>query len=740
MGVLSFEDIRQGYQVGKYTLLEPIGHGGQAVVWSGVDDLTSSVVAVKLIHLEEDDPLLDAHTFDQQAQTVANLVHPHIVPLYQFGFSGRYRYMVTRYICGGSLEDILLGGALPIPEILRLASQMVSALDYIHGLRLVHRDIKPSNVLLDTQRNAYLTDFGLARLISQSTQALHTGRGTPAYSPPEQVLSAPLTLRSDIYTLGVVLYEMFTGQLPWDGMVSLASRQLQAGDTLPNVTEVNPALPSELTDVLRAMTASDPEARPVTASEALKMVHGALRIPVGPSAQLDVPLDSTQKQLDMTRLDAADATNILKTGLAAQDMAHEKIRLSLTHFFCIDTISSRSCEPRLSLDDTARQFMLRAALVHGHRMQEWWQRLAPLEKRLEACAQTLAFEDEAAVERTVSLMLRDPLKDFTLPAASAERLLDMASQGADVTFQMDALDLLGRLGGKAGHWREIAFTSAADEKLAQLALGDGFEAKEAARLIGHSRSMTASKSLTRAWTHDLNPRAFTALLTIQKTTGEFPPSIPLVTRWQLSGQVGLQQLVGGFSSLIPPFIWTLLGSILGVGFQVYATLRLRGFFAVDRILVAVEQGLFLGILAGLGIFATRLIVKRFDVLKPVSRLLLGMSIGTAIMNASIVLYHILFLKNAPSGWLITLGSVLLVLGFAISSLLSRPAWLVRALISFVFVELGIVLPFMLSIITQFDPIFQYEDTWTMAQVLLVSSTAALCISFVSQLTDVSKAA
>lgn len=742
MGILSFEEVRPGYQVGQYTLLEQIGHGGQAVVWSGVDDLTHSIVAIKLIHLAEDDPLLDANTFDQQAQTVANLVHPHIVPLYSFGFNDRFRYMVTRYICGGSLEDVLLAGPLPIPDILRLASQIVSALEYIHGLRLAHRDIKPSNVLLDTQHNAYLTDFGLARLLSQSTQALHTGRGTPAYSPPEQVLSAPLTLRSDIYTLGVVLFEMFTGQLPWDGMVSLASRQLQAGDTLPNPAEVNPALPPKLTTVLRAMTSADPESRPATAAEALKMLHEALNIPIAPDAAIEIPLDSAKKQLDMTKLDAADAATLLKTGIAAQDMASEKIKLPLTSFFCIDAVCSRSAEPLIPLDDTSRRFMLRAALVHGHRIEQWWQRLPSLEKRLETCAQTLAFEDEEAVERAVACLLRPPdstLKDFILPPASAERLLALASQGADVAFQMDALDLLGRIAGREGHWQETAFTPAADEKLAQLALSDGFEAKEAARLIGKSRSMTASRRLTNAWTHDLNPRAFAALLTIQKMTGEFPPSMPLTMRWQLAGQVGLQRLMSAPNRLIAPLVWTLLGSVLGVAVQVYATLRLRGFFAIDRILIALEQGLILGILAGLGIFATRLIVKRFDVVKPVPRLLLGTTIGAAIVNISVVLYQVLFLKTTPVGWLITLGSVLLVLGFAVSSLLPRPVWPARALVSFVFAELGIILPWLLSLSTGLDPIFRYEYTWPLQQVLLVSCLVAGCITFVTQLTDVPQA-
>jgi hypothetical protein len=216
--------------------------------------------------------------------------------------------------------------------------------------------------------------------------------------------------------------------------------------------------------------------------------------------------------------------------------------------------------------------------------------------------------------------------------------------------------------------------------------------------------------------------------------------MPLVTRWQLSAQVGLQQLVSGFNRLIPPLVFTLLGSVLGIGAHVYLTVRLWGIFALDRIRITIEQGLFLGILIGLGIFATRLFVKRFDVIKPIPRLLLGVAIGALIVDVSVVISQVLFLNSPPTGWLITLGSVLLVLGFAISSSLARPAWLVRALLSFVFVELAIVLPFLLSISTGLDPMFRFEYTWTIQQVLLVSSITALLISFVSQLTEISRAA
>ncbi|MBN1312982.1 MAG: protein kinase [Anaerolineae bacterium] len=744
MDVLSFEEIRPGYQLGKYILLEQIGHGGQAVVWSGVDEIKQLVVAVKLVIYEAEDPLLDPHAFDQQAQTVASLVHPHIVPLYHFGVSDRFHYMVTRYITGGSLEDILYKGPLPVPEVLRLASQMVSALEYIHGLRLVHRDIKPSNVLLDTQHNAYLTDFGLARMLSQHTQALHTGRGTPAYSPPEQVLSAPLTLRSDIYTLGIVLFEMFAGQLPWDGMISLASKQLQAGEILPNVAEVKPDLPPALGETLRTMTHAEPDRRPGTAGEALKMIHDALGVPYVPRTRLGIALDDAEKQLDIDSFDATDALNLLKAGLAAQDVAQEKVTLSLTDFYCIDTVYRRSDDMRSSLGDDARLLMLRAALLHGHRIEQWRQWQPSLEARLRACIQTIALEDIAAVERTVALLLRESdalFKDIKLLPDTIERLLDMATDGADIAFQMDALELLGRLGSRAGQWQEIAFTPTADQKLATIAQGDGFEAKEAARLIGQSRSITATQELVHAWQQERSPDTRAALFTIQEIAGDFPPSVSPFVRWQISGQFGLKQILTGADRFIPPFITTVLGAMLGTAFQVYMTLELRGLLAVERALITFERGIFLGVPFGLGVFAARLIARRLNVLKPIPRILASTAVGGGIVNFSIaVVYWILFLKNPPSGWLITLGSMLIALGFAVSAVLSRPPWLVRVLLSFVFVELGIFLPWLFSVNTTQAPVFAYPSDWAVQQVVLVSCGASLFIALVALLTEIPREA
>ncbi|HQE17153.1 MAG TPA: serine/threonine-protein kinase, partial [Aggregatilineales bacterium] len=197
-----------------FVLLEELGRGGEAAVWSGWDQTRQRVVAVKLIPTAGTQPALISADFERQVHLIASFSHPNILPLYRFGTSSEFYYFTMRYATGGSVTDLLRQGPLTVQHTLCLAADIVSALDYLHSQRIVHRDLKPSNILLDAEGRAYLTDFGLARRLTEDTLPLHTGRGTTFYASPEQHSRGGLTPRSDIYSLGILLYEMLTGTLP----------------------------------------------------------------------------------------------------------------------------------------------------------------------------------------------------------------------------------------------------------------------------------------------------------------------------------------------------------------------------------------------------------------------------------------------------------------------------------------------------------------------------------------------
>jgi serine/threonine-protein kinase len=174
-------------------------------------------VALKILprHLSHDREFRER--FHREAKAVAKLEHLHILPLYTYGEEDDLVYMVMRYLQGGTLTDRLRQGVLPLTMANQWLTQIAGALDYAHAHGVLHRDVKPSNVLLDDSGNAYLTDFGIAKIIESTLDLTGAGMlGTPAYMSPEQCRgSKNLTPASDIYSLGIVLYEMTTGRTPY---------------------------------------------------------------------------------------------------------------------------------------------------------------------------------------------------------------------------------------------------------------------------------------------------------------------------------------------------------------------------------------------------------------------------------------------------------------------------------------------------------------------------------------------
>src|SRR5947209_3187357 len=182
-----------GRTLGPYKLEAALGKGGMATVYRAFQATVKRYVAIKVMASEIADQPGFIERFEREAEVIASLEHPHILPVIDYGNADGVHYLVMRYIEGGSLEDRMRRKALSLQETARMMTQMASALDYAHKRGVVHRDLKPNNVLLDSSENAYLTDFGIARLTQSDSKLTATGSvmGTPAYMSPEQGMGRP---------------------------------------------------------------------------------------------------------------------------------------------------------------------------------------------------------------------------------------------------------------------------------------------------------------------------------------------------------------------------------------------------------------------------------------------------------------------------------------------------------------------------------------------------------------------
>jgi tetratricopeptide (TPR) repeat protein len=274
---------------GRYELKSPIGRGGMATVYLAHDPRFRRDVAVKVMH----DSLQDAEMllrFEREAQTIAALEHPAIVPVYDYGEENGRPYLVMRYMSGGTLADRLGDGPLPVVRIVPVLERIGSALERAHTMGIIHRDLKPSNIMFDQYGDAFLGDFGIARLTEAAVTL--TGQaviGTPAYMSPEQVHGdKTLDGRSDIYALGVIVFEMLAGRQPYVDETPVKVMMKHVMDPVPTVRSVNPNLSTAYDDVIARTMAKNPDERFATAREVAKaMAAAAAQIETMPTSPPD---------------------------------------------------------------------------------------------------------------------------------------------------------------------------------------------------------------------------------------------------------------------------------------------------------------------------------------------------------------------------------------------------------------------------------------------------------------------
>ena len=641
------EDLAAGTRIKSYRLLERIGYGGQAIIWSAYDEAQGTVVAIRFDQAAEggESDLYAAHqAFMRQTQLVASLAHPNILPIHDFGVADRLQFIVMPYLAGGALSDWLAAGRLTVSQCAQVISQIASALDYLHQRQIIHRDLKPTNILLDCYRNVYLADFGLARVLSASTQVLHTGHGTPPYAPPEQHLSSKLTAQSDLYSLGILFYELLTGQLPWRGAKSLGLQQISdPNDSLPDPQILNPDVPRELVPVLWSLTATAPAARPPSAAAARQLIEGALPKTIGaaPAATAPPSFDAP-----------AEAAELLRLNLAAwQEGTSAAYPLSLTRFALIDAVyqSDRSALPG---DLAHRLFMLCGALLYRQRPAYWWAQVAEPEQKVSVCVRLLAAKHYEVLD---SLVAAGAAQDAALRSWAAGQPLTIwvpiiqAVREAQTPARTERiLAMVEQIAPASAGWRRTSFSPEIDRWLGELALGQASYSPQALRLIGRVRSEGAVDVLLgdADEQHEMDN-----LMRLSALAGNVPGAVPAPVKRRLLATTVSRQLSRDPAALLRAYALSVLGAALGFGSYIFWSYRLPTFMDTTRWLVALERGIFLGVFVGFGIFVTRVFIQRLTSLARGPRFAAGVISGSLALLVAFLGYDVLFLDILPVGWL-----------------------------------------------------------------------------------------
>ena len=268
----------------RYELIEKIGNGGMAKVYKAKDQILNRYVAVKILRDEFTTDQEFIKRFEAEAQSAASITHPNIVSVYDVGNEGNLYYIVMELVQGKTLKEIIVeeGSALPWKWSINIAIQIASALEVAHRNKIVHRDIKPHNIIITEDGVAKVTDFGIAKAVSNSTiTSFGTTIGSVHYFSPEHARGGFTDSKSDLYSLGVVMYEMLTGRVPFDAdtPVSVALKHMQEEPTPP--IELNEKIPSSVNDIILKAMRKDTSLRYQSATEMLKDLKVALKNPDG---------------------------------------------------------------------------------------------------------------------------------------------------------------------------------------------------------------------------------------------------------------------------------------------------------------------------------------------------------------------------------------------------------------------------------------------------------------------------
>lgn len=311
--------MEQPAKIGRYDVTSEIGRGAMGVVYRAIDPMLERTVAIKTINMAIDPGEMEHYEkrFTIEARAAGGLNHPNIVTIHDIGRSGDLAYMAMEFLEGRELKDLIAGRELTADRALEIAAQVADGLDYAHQHDVVHRDIKPANIMILNDGRVKITDFGIARMRTADVRT-QTGvvLGSPRYLSPEQVLGKRSDGRADIFSLGVIIYEMVAGKTPFDGIDVNALMFQIVNFTPPPPSAVNTALPSMLDLIIAKALAKSPDERYASIAELAADLRACrqqglagVTAPLIAAAQPASIADSQQLLFDDTTLPASRAAD-----------------------------------------------------------------------------------------------------------------------------------------------------------------------------------------------------------------------------------------------------------------------------------------------------------------------------------------------------------------------------------------------------------------------------------------------
>ncbi len=706
-----------GVQIDQYVVVEHIGRGGMADVWSARDTRLNRTVAIKTIgrDLSQSQEVDPVKLFEREAQTIAQLEHPHILPIYGFGDYQGQLYIVMRYVTGGSLEDLIADGPMPLKETLHMGTAIAKALDYAHSNNVVHLDLKPSNILLDSNRSPYLADFGLATVLGPEGRAANPGYGTLLYMAPEQLTSSQIDHRADVYSFTILLFHMLTGELPFDATTSLALKQLQSQEDLPDMESVSPNLPPAISPILRKGTSLEVTNRPDSLGDLVEELETALAGMEAPAGDLVITGggsdmgsgETIELSLEITEagprtMAQREAEDLYNRARRAWAHGHGNFLLGVTHFMVMNDYYMNADQYSLDLDEAGKQMLLRGALEYDHEVNYWWDKLdddsrrwvalhairsenAPARVRALYRLETLPDDESRQIPRLVAQALQVETTEAGKRAAlnvlgtraqlmhSGEFKVVGASRGGLLT----ATARLGIQMTAPALWREVVFTPEIDLLLAEIAMDFSMPAiaELAARTIGRIRSLAAVAEIAKE--QRLGTKgALRALALVRDEAPSLPPVVSTEARIYAWLDNTLRRMTDRPLSLILRYVYALIGGWLAMGLNVFVTYRAEAIFSQQRIANTIAMGLTFGVLMGFlvllaGEFSSRLRGFWPWWLRLILSLLLGSLWGMITWGS----YTWLFLQLPNPNWgLLLTGGIGTALGFVATAMLNLRGW------------------------------------------------------------------